>query len=128
MTNLSTTAVWEVLSNGGTMDNLLKDVPDEFYQKIQDYVFDLVVRHDNIMKDYMGYYSDINLKTQDRKSFAEEAKRYSHPSLLFGLLPEKEWQVLDQDKRDLAGIFFNGKLQKHTPYIDIRNLPLDEYK
>jgi protoporphyrinogen oxidase len=49
-------------------------------------------------------------------------------SLLFGLLPEKEWQVLDQDKRDLAGIFFNGKLQKHTPYIDIRNLPLDEYR
>jgi protoporphyrinogen oxidase len=48
-------------------------------------------------------------------------------SLLFGLLPENEWQVLDQDKRDLAGIFFNGKLQKHTPYIDIRNLPIDDY-
>ena len=33
-------------------------------------------------------------------------------SLLFGLLPENEWQVLDQDKRDLAGIFFNGKFNQ----------------
>ena len=37
MTNLSTTAVWEVLSNGGSMDELLKDVPDEFYEKIKEY-------------------------------------------------------------------------------------------
>lgn len=106
MTNLSTTAVWEVLSNGGTMDNLLKDVPDEFYQKIQEYVFDLVVRHDNIIKDYMGYYSDIILKTQDRKSFAEEAKRYSHPSLLFGLLDGKDispnvWKIIKPEFRKL---------------------------
>jgi len=37
MTNLSTTAVWEVLANGGSMDTLLKDVPDEFYDKIKEY-------------------------------------------------------------------------------------------
>ena len=37
MTNLSTTAVWEVLSSGGSMDDLLKDVPDEFYNKIKEY-------------------------------------------------------------------------------------------
>jgi RNA ligase len=37
MTNLSTTAVWEVLSNGDNIENLLKDVPDEFYKKIKTY-------------------------------------------------------------------------------------------
>lgn len=37
MTNISTTAVWEVLSSDGNMDELLKDVPDEFYQKIKSY-------------------------------------------------------------------------------------------
>jgi len=41
MTNLSTTAVWEVLSNGDTIENLLKDVPDEFYKKIMTYERDL---------------------------------------------------------------------------------------
>ena len=37
MTNVSTTSVWEVLSNGGNFENLLKDVPDEFYKKIKSY-------------------------------------------------------------------------------------------
>jgi RNA ligase len=106
MTNLSTTAVWEVLSMGGSMDDFLKDVPDEFYQKIQDYVSDLVVRHDNIMKDYLYHYTDIVLKTQDRKSFAEETKRYSHPSLLFGLLDGKDispkiWKIIKPEFRKL---------------------------
>ena len=106
MTNLSTTAVWEVLSNGGTMDNLLKDVPDEFYQKIQDYVFDLTVSHDNIMKDYLLHHTDIILKVKDRKSFAEEAKRYSHPSLLFGLLDGKDisptiWKIVKPEFKKL---------------------------
>lgn len=45
MTNLSTTAVWEVLSNGGNFEELLKDVPDEFYQKIKDYVNHLNYNH-----------------------------------------------------------------------------------
>ncbi len=42
--------------------------------------------------------------------------------LLYGLLPEDEWQKLEGSKRDLAGIYFNHTLQTHTPYIDIRNL------
>jgi RNA ligase len=41
MTNLSTTAVWEVLANGQSMDSILKDVPDEFYKKIKNYERDL---------------------------------------------------------------------------------------
>jgi RNA ligase len=37
MTNISTTGIWEILSNGDNFDELLKDVPDEFYQKIKSY-------------------------------------------------------------------------------------------
>lgn len=37
MTNVSTTSIWEVLSSGGSMEELLKDVPDEFYDKIKEY-------------------------------------------------------------------------------------------
>ncbi|MBN8704010.1 MAG: NAD(P)-binding protein [Bacteroidetes bacterium] len=48
--------------------------------------------------------------------------------LIFDLLPENEWQLLKDNKRDLAGIYFNGKLQKETPYFDLRNLPENEYK
>jgi protoporphyrinogen oxidase len=48
--------------------------------------------------------------------------------LLFNLLPETEWQLLEGSKRDLAGVYFNGILQKHTPYIDLRNLSQDDYR
>lgn len=48
-------------------------------------------------------------------------------ALLFSLLPEEEWQILDGNKRDLAGIYFNGKLQQHTPYIDLRSLSQEDY-
>lgn len=108
MTNLSTTAVWEVLSTGGNFEGLLKDVPDEFYQKIQEVVRDLVVRHDNIQKDYMSYFLDITNKvlSTDRKSFAEEAKRYNHPSLLFGILDDKDispiiWKLIKPEFKKL---------------------------
>jgi protoporphyrinogen oxidase len=48
--------------------------------------------------------------------------------LLFGLLPEEEWQLLEDDKRDLAGVYFNGTLQKHTPFIDLRSLAPDDHR
>jgi RNA ligase len=57
MTNLSTTAVWDVLSNGGNFENLLKDVPDEFYQKIKDYEKDLRYSHFSI-SEYCGKLHD----------------------------------------------------------------------
>jgi hypothetical protein len=57
MTNLSTTAVWEVLSNGGNFENLLKDVPDEFYSKIKSYEKDLRYTHFSI-SEYCGKLHD----------------------------------------------------------------------
>jgi len=48
--------------------------------------------------------------------------------LLFGLLDEEEWQVLDGPKRDVAGVYVNGTLQTHTPYIDLRSLPRRDYE
>jgi RNA ligase len=92
MTNVSTTAVWEILSSGGNMTEILKDVPDEFYDKVNEVVKDLSIRFENIKKDYMSYFLNITKKvvSTDRKGFAEEAKRYNHPSILFGLLDGKD--------------------------------------
>ena len=41
MTNVSTTAIWEMLSEGRDVLEVVKDVPDEFYKKIKLYVSDL---------------------------------------------------------------------------------------
>jgi uncharacterized protein (DUF433 family) len=40
MTGVSTTSVWDMLANGGNMEEILKDVPDEFYDKIKEVVQD----------------------------------------------------------------------------------------
>jgi RNA ligase len=94
MTNLSTTSIWDVLSNGGNMENLLINVPDEFYNKIKEYEDELKFMFNSLSNDYMIHFRDIqNLMEKvggDRKNFAHAAKQYQYPSLLFGLLDGKD--------------------------------------
>ena len=44
-------------------------------------------------------------------------------NLVYDLLKRGEWNVLEGAKRDLAGTYFNGKLQLNTSYVDLRELP-----
>jgi len=110
MTNLSTTAVWEVLSNGGNMDELLKDVPDEFYGKIKEYEDELKFMFNSLSNDYGIHFRDIqNMMDKvggDRKNFANVAKQYKHPSLLFGMLDGKDvspiiWKIVKPEFKKL---------------------------
>ncbi|PPJ63038.1 NAD(P)-binding protein [Cuspidothrix issatschenkoi] len=48
--------------------------------------------------------------------------------ILYGFLPDREWQILEGSKRDIAGIYYNGQLQHETPYFDLRNLDENTYK
>lgn len=50
-------------------------------------------------------------------------------NLLINLLPIDEWNItsaVNEQKRTLTGIYYNGKLQKNTSCIDLRYLPLEE--
>jgi protoporphyrinogen oxidase len=49
-------------------------------------------------------------------------------ALVFGLLPENEWDLLEGPRRDLCGSYYLDTLQSKTPYIDIRNLPEHDYQ
>ena len=66
MTNLSTTGVWEVLSSGGEMDDLIKDVPDEFYNKIKDYVKELRYQYHSV-NEHAGKLFDGLYESYDRE-------------------------------------------------------------
>jgi RNA ligase len=102
MTNLSTTAVWEVVSSGGNIDDILKDVPDEFYTKIKQYVSTLKYGYyqywNQLGKTYdyfrFGKYGDIEVEPT-KKQFAEHIKNH-HPlakSIMFAM-----WDGKDYDK------------------------------
>lgn len=47
--------------------------------------------------------------------------------LLIGLLPKEEWHFLEGSARDLAGAIFNGVVQHHTPFPDLRSLDSEKF-
>ena len=105
MTNLSTTAVWEVLSNSGNMDDLLKDVPDEFYGKVKEYEKSLIVRFNQLEEEYQNHFDSIR-GLGIRKLFAQTAIMFQHPSILFGMLDGKDvspiiWKIIKPEFKKL---------------------------
>jgi hypothetical protein len=103
MTNLSTTAVWEVVSSGGKMEDLLKDVPDEFYKKIKMYESELKYgfyqysEYCGKLHDYFRYgkYNDKEVEPT-KKEFAEFIKD-KHPkvkSILFAMWDGKDYSKI----------------------------------
>ncbi|MBO9536968.1 FAD-dependent oxidoreductase [Herbaspirillum sp.] len=48
--------------------------------------------------------------------------------LLFGLLPQEDWQLLERGGRDLAGVVFNGIVQHNSPFPDLRSLPRKQWE
>lgn len=49
-------------------------------------------------------------------------------ALLFDLLPQEDWQVLERGARDLAGVVFNGVVQHNSPFPDLRSLPHKQWE
>ena len=78
MTNLSTTAVWEVLSSGGSMDSILTHVPDEFYHKIKEYEKELIIQFNQLEEEYQNHFDSIkiNLKSEKKNYMYEEREKY----------------------------------------------------
>jgi RNA ligase len=97
MTNVSTTGIWEVLSNGGNFDELLKDIPDEFYQKIKSYVLELESNYAYVLEEskklYNGFYSEFNHQEISKKDFAlwvMKQDEHLRP-ILFKMYDKKEY-------------------------------------
>ena len=96
MTNLSTTAIWEVLSNGGDILSTLTDVPDEFYDKIHQYSKELMDKYTSLENEYHFIFKILS-RSDDfefRASFAERAKRYKYPAILFKMYDDKDYSGL----------------------------------
>lgn len=106
MTNVTTTGIWEYLRNGEDVMELLKDIPDEFYKKIETYIKDLRYSYFQISEDagkrfdYMMYgkYNDKEPIT-DRKEFAEWV--FTQPKHMSGIL----FRMFD--KKDYSEIIWN---------------------
>lgn len=47
--------------------------------------------------------------------------------LFTGIMPDEEWNILVNNEKDIAGVFYNGRLQEGTPYVDLRNCPKEKW-
>ena len=116
MTNVSTTGVWELLSNSGDINEFLKDVPDEFYKKVKDYADLLKYSFYRVSEDcgkahyYFRYgkYSDKEIEPT-KKQFAEHVMNHGHPpyrAVMFAMWDGKPydkliWNVLKPEFKKL---------------------------
>jgi protoporphyrinogen oxidase len=39
------------------------------------------------------------------------------------VMPPQDWHILEQNEKDIAGLFFRGKLQSYSHYVDLRSFP-----
>ena len=110
MTEVSTKSVWEILSNSGSMEDLLKDVPDEFYTKIKEYENELVGQFNILKREYEYIFMTFQaLGLRDggkRKEFAEQALKVKHPSILFAMLDGRDvepiiWKIIQPEFKKL---------------------------
>lgn len=99
ITGISNRDIWEILKEGESFDKLLDKVPDEFYDWVKETACDLTIRFENIDNDYNDIFNTIFSLNETKKDFAEKAKRYPHPSILFAMYDGKPthkfiWKLL----------------------------------
>ncbi len=109
MTEISSKSVWEILLAGDKMEEILKDVPDEFFVKIKEYELELISQFDDIKNEYTWIYNTLGKNKEileNRSIFAEHAKQYKYPFILFGLLDGKNvdpmiWKIIQPEFKKL---------------------------
>lgn len=97
MTNVSTTSVWEMLSTGQDVTELLKDVPDEFFDRIKSYVKELRYQKMSITeragKLFDSYYESYNGDLPEKAKYAQwvlKMEKHLQP-ILFKMYDKKEY-------------------------------------
>jgi RNA ligase len=104
ITTVSTTAIWEMLSEGRDVLELLKEVPDEFYNKIKIYVRDLKYTYFSLSeyagKTHDGFrYGKFGDKDPEptKKEFAEFLSMNNYNPIIKALCFAM-WDKKDYDK------------------------------
>jgi RNA ligase len=95
MTCISTLSVWDCLRNNDSLEEILKDVPDEFYAKIKEYRDDLQGNFNFVKVSIEQEFKLINKKLGEvsDKEFALYITNHRFKSFLFSL---RNGRVIDQ--------------------------------
>ncbi len=99
ITCVSNVSIWECLKDSKPLDDMLRDVPDEFYNWVKKTEKSISYQHSHIEREYKSIFSIINSidEVKDRKTFAYYAKRYKHSAILFRMLDGKPYESVIWD-------------------------------
>lgn len=92
LTQVSTKTIWQNLSEGNDFDEILNRVPDEFYNWVKTVKEGLENEFRSIKGIYELAYETINSHGDlSRAQFAEHAKSFKNPAILFKMLDGKKY-------------------------------------
>jgi len=96
LTGFSNVDIWEYLKDKKDLNELLDKVPDEFDAWVRNTVNELNSQFEGIEKEYQWIFKVTKRVEgiEDRKIFAEYAMRYKHPSILFSMLDNKNYDEI----------------------------------
>lgn len=118
LTNTSTKTIWQHLSEGHPLEELLDAVPDEFYTWVHQVVDELHAAYDKINDQAHAEYTEILNKLDHtpgvhvtRKDFAALALQSEYKDLLFSLLDGKSLgpSIWKRIKPEYSKPFVNGE-------------------
>ena len=96
LTNISNRDIWEYLKDDKSFDEILDRVPDEFYGWVKETIKSIMTQYHKIETEYRLLFLRIinDNKEIDKKLFAEIAKKYEYPSILFSLYNNKDYKKI----------------------------------
>jgi RNA ligase len=97
LTNVSTKTIWEFLRDGQDINQIIENVPDEFFQWVKDQIWFLTDEYMKVADSaHTGYVrimatlADYDDEREKRKAFAEQAKKWPYTGIMFGYYDDKD--------------------------------------
>jgi RNA ligase len=96
LTNVSNRDIWEYLKDGKPLDEIIEKVPDEFYDWVKQTKESFITQYETLESEYKWIFKVMNRvpNINNRAVFANYAKMYKHPSILFNMLDGKNYSEI----------------------------------
>lgn len=92
ITGVNARRIWELLANGGNIDELIERVPEEFESWVKQTAGDLRVRYADIKLDCLRFFETHRQILPDRKAYAVVALQQPHTGILFAMADHKPYE------------------------------------
>ena len=78
------------MNTGEMSEKVLAEVPDEFYSWVRKTEADLRLEYTKLETEYLEHFDSIK-RLGTRKLFAQSARNFEYPGILFNMLDDKDY-------------------------------------